>query len=349
MPMLTSMPDRPSRPVQHKQSPLSESWLMKAAAHLSQASSKLSGLHTLERHSQAHPVGGIDFGNGSGPSPYTAAEDTLARNPARLGVSKEVQPSSSKMAMARPSKHDESAAQHSELIRAINVAVPPNVARNPYPTALVPLRSNEGLTLLEGSVGPFQEVVACFEGQGPLQCGVSSLTIGLNLCRPSSEPPFTVHELQEELRATLRPRHRFFSAALDELGALGKRYADVHTILASDVNCSDFRQLASSMLEAGGAVIVNFERQALGYASSFSGHCSPVAAYNPSADEFLVMDVAIRSWQPVWVPTSLLFKGISTMDEPRDVSVKGMCSRGFLLINPSGAPPLFINELGRVP
>jgi len=222
------------------------------------------------------------------------------------------------------------------LIRTIEAAVPLGRSGRymPYPETLIPMRSQEGLELLEGSVGRIEDIVACFQGQGPLQCAVTSLTVALNFLRRPHEPKFTVHGLQEELRLALRPMDHFFSVQLGELATTAQRYASVQLVYASDSSADKFRRLASEALEAGGAVIVNFSRSAVGYASHFSGHCSPLGAYNPVADQFLVMDVAMRTWQPCWIPAELLFDGMNTTDRPRDESVRGTMTRGFMLLHP---------------
>jgi hypothetical protein len=217
-----------------------------------------------------------------------------------------------------------SGGRRAELTRAIEeVIVPLKAAALPYPSTLVPLRSDKGVALLEGSVGPFEALVEYFEGQGPLQCGVTSLTVALNVVlrgggRSCSSSRFTIHELQEHLRDEVKVTYPFFSANLREIGALADRFALTRTIYASECDCDEFRRLAVSTLTSGGSVIANFQRAPLGYDSPFSGHCSPLGAYNPCVDEFLVMDVARKSWQPVWVPTRLLFDGMNTMDRPRD-------------------------------
>jgi len=236
--------------------------------------------------------------------------------------------------------HPRQIRRRAALISAIERAVPPMVAQRPFPEGRVPLRSQEGLQLLEGSVGPaFEKVAAGFLAQGPMQCGVTSLAMALNVCKRRDEPAFTIGKLHDELRAALRVQSRFFSASLGELGALARRYASARTVYASGCTCNSFRARAAETLEAGGCVVANFQRAALGYNSPFSGHCSPLVAYNAGADEFLVMDVAQKSWQPVWVPTEAIFRGMRTLEKPRDESVPATHSRGFILFDPAGAPP----------
>lgn len=225
-----------------------------------------------------------------------------------------------------------SESQRAALTRAISSVVPRSSATLPYPEGMVPLRSSEGLRRLEGSVGPFEKVAASFRGQGPLQCGVTSLTVALNVCRTPTTPPFTIQTLHEELRAELKPKNRFFSVSLGELGVLASRYALARTVRASQSSPGSFRAQAVDTLAAGGAVIVNFGRAECGYPSKFAGHCSPIGAYCPRTDEFLVMDVAVRSFQPVWVPCDVLFQAMNTIEKPRDDAQIGTETRGFMLL-----------------
>lgn len=238
---------------------------------------------------------------------------------------------------------EKASARRTALLHAMQLAVPPEVATKSYPAGLVPLWSQEGLALLEGSVGRFETVAAHMLGQGPLQCGVTSLAIALNVCKRRGDPTVSVAELHEDLRAALQPASKFFSASLAEIAALAMRHAsgDVSIIYASDTDCNAFRAMASETLETGGSVVVNFKRSELGYASPFAGHCSPLAAYNPGADEFLVMDVARKSFQPVWVPATTLFRGMDTMEKPRDDRQPATKTRGFILLDPAHAPPRF--------
>jgi hypothetical protein len=123
------------------------------------------------------------------------------------------------------------------------------------------------------------------------------------------------------------PRHAFFSVSLKELGEQATRYVAMSrtpsiratTVIGHHTTTNEFRRKARAALVSGGAMIANFSRQALGYTTSpFAGHCSPLVAYNEANDSFLVMDVAIKSWEPVWVPTAILFKGMNTVGQDRD-------------------------------
>lgn len=170
-------------------------------------------------------------------------------------------------------------------------------------------------------------------GQGPLQCAPTSLAIALNSLSMKDNNGATLHfskdGISQDLYRTVlpTPKYLFFSASLKELGEQATRYVAMSrtptmratTVFANHTTANEFRRKARAALVSGGAVVVNFSRQTLGYTTSpFAGHCSPLVAYNEANDSFLVMDVAIKSWEPVWVPTAILFKGMNTVGQDRD-------------------------------
>jgi len=71
--------------------------------------------------------------------------------------------------------------------------------------------------------------------------------------------------------------------------------------------------LVENLKRRGDYVVVNYWRQAVGQQGG--GHISPLAAYDPESDSFLVMDVNPASAGWVWMPTSTLIKGMRTFDK----------------------------------
>merc|ERR1712110_1403400 len=204
------------------------------------------------------------------------------------------------------------------------------------------LREAEG-----GCGGTLPQLAPHMIGQGPLQCAPTSLAVALNSL-PLMDNGQVLHgskdTLSRDLRKTVRPtpRHHYFAVSLKELGKQATRCVSlsrspsvrVTTVHANETTIDDFRRQARAALASGGAVISNFSRQTLGYTTSpFAGHCSPLAAYHEATDSFLVMDVAIKSWEPVWVPTALLFKGMNTVGQDRDTMERQMLTQHF------GLPP----------
>lgn len=70
--------------------------------------------------------------------------------------------------------------------------------------------------------------------------------------------------------------------------------------------------LAENLKRRGDYVVVNYWREAAGQQGG--GHISPLAAYDPESDSFLVLDVNPASAGWVWMPTTNLVKGMRTFD-----------------------------------
>ncbi|MGQ4001563.1 phytochelatin synthase family protein [Francisellaceae bacterium CB299] len=68
---------------------------------------------------------------------------------------------------------------------------------------------------------------------------------------------------------------------------------------------------------------MNYNRADMGAVGG--GHFSPLAAYNPGADSWLLMDVARYKYPPAWIKTSDLYKAIQANDseseKPRGIII----------------------------
>eukprot|EP00977_Amphora_coffeiformis_P021060 scaffold8782_cov145-Amphora_coffeaeformis.AAC.1 len=60
-------------------------------------------------------------------------------------------------------------------------------------------------------------------------------------------------------------------------------------------------------------VLVNFDRHVV--QEEGGGHWSPVAAYNPTIDAFLILDVAKYKCPATWIPARLLYQAMGTTDK----------------------------------
>ena len=127
-----------------------------------------------------------------------------------------------------------------------------------------------------------------------------------------------------ELRKAVKPEHRYFSSTLQELVRVGS--TRIERGVPAACRALDRRHVlrlprGRRAFDRGGgaACSSNFSRQVLGYKDSpYAGHVSPIAAYHEATDSFLMMDVAIESYPCCWVPSELLFRGMLSMDQPRD-------------------------------
>lgn len=115
---------------------------------------------------------------------------------------------------------------------------------------------------------------------------------------------------------------------LSTLGQLLKSFAlNVEVMPADQRTEEQFRKELIHALANQDFIIVNFLRKTLHQEGG--GHFSPIAAYDPASDRFLVLDVARYKYDSYWVKTADLWQAIHTKD--------GAQYRGFLLINSSPA------------
>lgn len=206
----------------------------------------------------------------------------------------------------------------------VTFGTPPD---EPLPLAqgLVSLASEEGQRLMAQSPAraDFQSLTSTFETQRRRAfCGVAASVMVLNALRPgerTTQASF-VADWPTELRVT------FSGMTLQELGELLRRHgAAVQIVHARDTTLEGFRTLARENLgRAGDYVVVNYERGALGQREG--GHISPLAAYNPASDRFLILDVAAYRYPPTWVTATSLWNAMNTVD-----STSGR-TRGFAVV-----------------
>lgn len=89
--------------------------------------------------------------------------------------------------------------------------------------------------------------------------------------------------------------------------------------------------LIQNLSTPGNYVIVTYKRSAVGQQGG--GHISPVGAYDQQSDSFLVLDVNPSSAGWVWMPTSVLVKGMRTFDTIEN--------RGYILVSGHSPAPTF--------
>ena len=113
---------------------------------------------------------------------------------------------------------------------------------------------------------------------------------------------------------------RQFDALLRSHG-LATRLVIVDDAKAEDDVRND---LVQNLQTRGDYVVVTYQRKVV--EQSGGGHISPVGAYDAHSDSFLVMDVNPASAGWVWMPATLLVKGMRTFDT--------LENRGYILVQP---------------
>lgn len=206
----------------------------------------------------------------------------------------------------------------------------------PVPNGLIAVESSPGKELLaeKGFIADYESLTKNFEPQTrPAFCGVASSVIVLNALR-RSEPRLTQSTFFTDSASRVRGSLQitFGGMSLAQLSDLLRAHGvEVRSFYASDTNLGAFRSIAQQNLKTpGDFLLVNYQRATLGQKET--GHISPVAAYNATADRLLILDVATYKYPPVWVSTEALWNAMNTID-----SASGR-TRGFVVVRGAQVP-----------
>jgi hypothetical protein len=212
--------------------------------------------------------------------------------------------------------------------------------------APIPLQAPQGQALLARSrtQADFLPLVAWFETQANLAyCGVASAVMALNsLALPA--PPTPSHGsyrfwTQTNLFTTPAARATGGAEAvarrgmtLTQLaGLLAQPGITVQRWHGDQLSLPQLRSLVrQGLADPSDRLLVNYHRPALG--QSGGGHIAPLAAYDESTDQVLILDVARYRYPPVWVPMTALWQAIRTRDSDSGLS------RGLVRLRPAATP-----------
>jgi hypothetical protein len=217
----------------------------------------------------------------------------------------------------------------------------------PLSQDLINLSSREGETLLIESNArrDYFPLSIHFETQENLAyCGVASMVMVLNALSIPAPPTanfgdyriFTQDNVLNEQTEKILPAAviALQGMTLAQLGQLLETYplnAEVHH--ASDVTLDEFRQtVVENLQDPNNFVLVNYLRKTMG--QERGGHISPIAAYHPQRDRFLILDVSRYKYPPIWVRAEELWQAMATVDSASEKT------RGFVLINRRSNQPL---------
>lgn len=182
------------------------------------------------------------------------------------------------------------------------------------PSGEVAAGSAAGAHLLAESLHADQPgLAASFQPQEKLSwCGVASAVtvLGARGQHMSEEEFFTPKT--EAVRSWWKTT--FGGMTLGDLaGMLAAHGAKTTVHYASDETVDSFRAaLTANLAKKGDWLVVNYGRAQLG--EKGGGHISPIAAYDPSADMALLLDVADYKYPPHWVGVAKLFAAMDTPD-----------------------------------
>ncbi|MEQ8758081.1 MAG: phytochelatin synthase family protein [Coleofasciculus sp. G1-WW12-02] len=210
----------------------------------------------------------------------------------------------------------------------------------PLSQDLINLNSQDGEVLLIESNArqDYFPLSIHFETQDNLAyCGVASMVMVLNALSIPAPPTanFGEHHIFTQKNVLNEQTEKILPAAviarqgmtLDQLGQLLETYPlNAEVYHASEVTLAEFRQMVVENLQnPNNFVLVNYLRKTIG--QERGGHISPIAAYNPQSDRFLILDVSRYKYPPIWVRAEEIWQAMGTMDSTSEKT------RGFVVIN----------------
>ncbi|KAL5702356.1 glutathione gamma-glutamylcysteinyltransferase [Ranunculus cassubicifolius] len=183
-----------------------------------------------------------------------------------------------------------------------------------------------------GTMEGFFELISYFQTQSePAYCGLASISMVLNALAidPGRKWKGPWRWFDESMLDCCEP--------LEKVKAQGITFAKVACLAicngakveAFRVNQStldDFRQYVAACTSSQDShVITSYDRKA--FKQTGSGHFSPIGGYHAGKDMVLILDVARFKYPPHWVPVSLLWEAMDTVDEATGFH------RGFMIIS----------------
>lgn len=207
----------------------------------------------------------------------------------------------------------------------------PPLENLPIPEHLIPIQSPSGQKLIAGSgfVADYGNLAASFVAQERASfCGVASAVVVINAMRDKDGHIDQATFFNEGVKR-IKPSWRVSVSgmSLSQLGHLLRAHGvDTTVVHASDTDLGTFRTIArKNLMTPDDFLLVNYQRAELGQVEG--GHISPLAAYDPGTDRFLILDVATYRYPSVWVPANLLWEAMNAPLNPSSSR-----TRGFLIV-----------------
>uniref|UniRef100_A0A2P2IV60 glutathione gamma-glutamylcysteinyltransferase n=1 Tax=Rhizophora mucronata TaxID=61149 RepID=A0A2P2IV60_RHIMU len=183
-----------------------------------------------------------------------------------------------------------------------------------------------------GTMGCFFKLMSYYQTQSdPAYCGLASLSMVLNA-------------LAIDPGRTWKGPWRWFDdsmldccESLDNIKQKGITFGKVACLAhcngakadsfrTSESSVDDFRSYVVSCASSENChIIVSYSRKA--FKQTGSGHFSPIGGYHARNDMVLILDVARFKYPPHWVPLTLLWEAMDTVDEATGQR------RGFMIIS----------------
>lgn len=198
--------------------------------------------------------------------------------------------------------------------------------------------------LSEGSMDGFFKLISTFQTQAePAYCGLSSLAVVLNALSvdPGRKWKGPWRWFDESMLDCCEPLENVLKNGItfSKVTCLAQcAGASVQAFRANQSSLDVFRSFVETCVSSDDHhLVVSYDRRVL--KQTGSGHFSPLGGYHRQKDMALILDVARFKYPPHWVPLSLLWEAMNTVDETTGKS------RGFMMIYKRERPTCFLFTL----
>ncbi|KAL3517718.1 hypothetical protein ACH5RR_020307 [Cinchona calisaya] len=218
----------------------------------------------------------------------------------------------------------------------------------PSPPA-IDFASSEGKRLFveaiqNGTMEGFFKLISYFQTQSePAYCGLASLSMVLNALAidPGRKWKGPWRWFDESMLDCCEPLDKVKAngIAFGKVACLARcAGAKVEAFRTNQSTVDDFRKYVRACSTSDNChVISSYHRGA--FLQTGTGHFSPIGGYHAGSDMALILDVARFKYPPHWVPLSLLWDAMNTVDEATGLY------RGFMLISRLHRAPALLYTL----
>ncbi|CAJ1900296.1 unnamed protein product [Sphenostylis stenocarpa] len=213
----------------------------------------------------------------------------------------------------------------------------PGLYRRPLPSPAIEFSSSGGKKLFwealqHGTMEGFFKLISYYQTQSePAYCGLASLSVVLNALAidPGRKWKGPWRWFDESMLDCCEPldKIKLEGITFGRVACLARcNGAKVEAFRSDQSSVDEFRnRVLSCSYTEDCHVIVSYYRRTLNQTGN--GHFSPLGGYHTGRDMVLVLDVARFKYPPHWVPLTLLWEAMSTIDQATGLP------RGYMLIS----------------
>ncbi|XP_077250759.1 glutathione gamma-glutamylcysteinyltransferase 1-like isoform X2 [Tasmannia lanceolata] len=195
-----------------------------------------------------------------------------------------------------------------------------------------------------GTMEGFFKLISYFQTQSePAYCGLASLSVVLNALAidPGRKWKGPWRWFDESMLDCCEPLEKVKSKGITfgKVACLAHcAGANVEAFRTNQTTIDDFRQHVITCSSSEDHHLITSYHRGL-FKQTGTGHFSPIGGYHAGRDMALILDVARFKYPPHWVPLSLLWEAMETIDEATGYQ------RGFMLISSRQKAPSLLYTL----